>query len=135
MCDAVIRADLGTLEAETRIQIPAMLDEAPEEALEERHEDTCVSQLDEFDHRIDRLIDAFSRSPDMNQAYLERALMRLEKERQQLLETRKRDSQRLILLKKLIFDELSIEDKKRVAAQFIRRIEVGDYTARVVWNV
>ena len=134
-CDAVIRADLNALEAETAIQIQAMLNETPEETLEERHEDRYANRLDELDRRADRLLDAFSESPDMSSAYLQRALARIEKERQQVLECRKRDSRRPILPHKLVFEALSFEEKKLVAAQFIRRIEVGDDTAQVIWNI
>ena len=131
----MIRADLTALESEIAIQIQKMLDNVPEETVEEKRVDTYASQLEEIDRRADRLIDAFSESPNMNQAYLQRALARLEKERQQLLEARKRGSRRPILPQKLVFDRLSFDEKKLVAAQFIRRIEVGNDTAEVVWNV
>lgn len=134
-CNAVIRADLTALETEIAIQIQKMLDDVPEETVEEKRVDTYASQLDEIDRRADRLIDAFSESPNMSPTYLQRALARLDKERQQLLEARKRDSRRPILPQKLVFDHLSFDEKKLVAAQFIRRIEVGDDTAEVVWNV
>ena len=134
-CDATIHANLDTLEQEIAKQIQVLLDEVPEEAIEEQQTDSYAAQLDELDRRADRLIDAFAESPDLSSAYLQRALARLEEERQELLEARKRDSKRLSIPEKLIFDELSFEDKKVVAAQFIRRIEVGDESAEIIWKV
>ena len=134
-CDAMIRADLDTLEAETSRQIQALLDEVPAEAVEEQQADNYVAQLDELDRRADRLIDAFAESPDLSSAYLQRALARLEEERQKLLEARKRDSKRPSLPEKLVFADLRFEEKKLVAAQFIRRIEVGDNSAEVIWKI
>ena len=71
----------------------------------------------------------------MSPAYLQRALARLEEERQELLEARKRDSKRPSLPEKLVFANLSFEEKKVVAAQFIRRIEVGNNSAEIIWKV
>lgn len=134
-CDAVIRADLDTLEAEIAIQIQKMLDKVPEETVEEKRAEPYAERLKEIDRRADRLIDAFSESPDMSPAYLQRALARLDKERRQLLEAGKRDSRRPILPQRLVFDRLGFDGKKLAAAQLIRRIEVGDDTAEVIWNV
>jgi hypothetical protein len=131
----VIRAELDTLEAEIASQIQTMLDEIPEETVEEEKTDTYVAQLAEIDRRADRLIDAFSESADLSPAYLQRALARLEAERQELLVARKRDSSRPSLPQKLVFEQLSFEQKKIVAAQFIRRIEVGDEKAEIIWKV
>ena len=39
------------------------------------------------------------------------------------------------LLEKLVFSELSFEEKKAVAAQFIRRIEVAEDSAEIIWAV
>lgn len=134
-CDAVIRAELDALEAEIVGQIQTMLDEVPEETAEEEKTDTYAAQLAEIDRRADRLVDAFSESTDLSPAYLQRALARLEAERQELIEARKRDSSRSSLPQKLVFEKLSFEQKKIVAAQFIRRIEVGDKEVEVVWKV
>ena len=134
-CEATIRADLDTLEAETARQIQTLLDEVPEEVVEEQQADSYAAQLDEIDRRADRLIDAFAESPDLSPAYLQRALARLEEERQELLEAKKRDSKRPRLPEKLVFTELSFAEKKIVAVQFIRRVEVGDDSAEVIWKV
>ena len=39
------------------------------------------------------------------------------------------------LPEKLVFGELSFEEKKAVAAQFIRRIEVAEDSAEIIWAV
>ena len=75
-CNAVIRAELDTLETEIASQIQTMLDEVPEETVEEEKTDTYAAQLAEIDRRADRLIDAFSESADLSPAYLQRALVR-----------------------------------------------------------
>lgn len=133
-CVAAIAADLSALEAEIAAQIQRLLDEAPEEAVEATI-DNYASQLDEIDRRVDRLIDAFSESVNLNTAYLQRALSRLEWERQEILEARKRHAAHPALPGKIIFNVLSFEDKKIVAAQFIRRIDVGNDSAEVFWKV
>lgn len=134
-CSASIRADLDTLEAEIEAQIQRMLDELPEESVSEEREGSFDEAFKELDRRIDRLVDAFSESPDMSPVYLQRALSRLEEERHVLIDARRRDAGRSVLPRKLIFSELDFEGKKALAAQFIRRIEVGDGCAEIIWNV
>ncbi len=90
---------------------------------------------DNYYRRADRLVDAFASSRDLDTAYLHRALSRLEQERQELLDARRREQTRLKLLDKLDFAALSFEDKKLVAAQFIRQIDLYGDHADIVWNV
>ena len=71
----------------------------------------------------------------MSPAYLQRTFARLEDKRQQIISAKKRNSGRPILPKKLFFEKLGFEEKKTVAAQFIRRIELVNDTTEVFWNV
>lgn len=133
-CDASIHVDLTELEEAVALELDKLLSECPvETAAPEK--DVYAAKLDELDRRADRLMDAFAESEDMTNAYLQRALARLEKERKQLLEERKREATRPSLPDRLIFRELSFEEKKAVAAQFIERIEVSENSAEVKWAV
>ena len=134
-CDAVIRADLSELEHAAGTQIQAFLEQCPDETVEDTKDSAYQSRLDELSRRIDRLLDAFSESEDMSSEYLHRALARLESQRQTILEQRKRDKSRPSLPQKLDFPKLSFDEKKAVAAQFIRRIDIGDDSAEICWNV
>ena len=134
-CDAVIRADLSELEHAAGAQIQAFLEQCPDEAAVDTKDSTYQNRLDEISRRADRLLDAFSESEEMSPEYLHRALARLESQRQAILEERKRDKSRPSLPRKLVFSELPFEEKKAVAAQFIRRIDVGDDSAEICWNV
>ena len=98
-------------------------------------DDLYKEELDELDRRADRLMDAFAESPDLTTAYLQRALAKLEQERQALLEARKRHMSRPTLPDKLVFSKLSFDEKKVVATQFIRRIDVASDHAEICWNV
>ncbi len=132
-CDASIHVDLSELEAVAQQEIEKLLAECPEEAAEPEQDD-YAAHLAEIDRRADRLLDAFAES-DMSDTYLRRALGRLEKERQVLLESRKRMESRPTLPDKLVFSELSFEEKKAVAAQFIERIEVGEQSVEIKWKI
>lgn len=135
-CDAAIQVKLEELEYEVGRSIAAMLAECPDDEAGIPSGDNSVqAQLDELDRRADRLVDAFASSSDLNAAYLHRALFRLELERQELLDARKREQNRPHLPDKLDFAALSFEDKKMVAAQFIRRIDLHRDHADIIWNV
>ena len=134
-CDATIRAKLSELEDSIEAEITTLLKELPAE-LPQAQEDTAYArQLEELDRRVDRLMDAFAESPDLPASYLKRSLARIEQERQTILEEQQRQQKRPVLPETLDFNKLSFDEKKAVAAQFIRRIEVSEHSASVIWNV
>ena len=135
-CDAAIGIRIADLEAGVEEEIEKLLAECPDEAAEPAEDDACAKRLEELERRTDRLLDAFAESGDMSTACLQRALGRLEQERQSLLEARKREMGcREVRRQKLVFSELSFGEKKAVAAQFVERIEAEGDSAEVRWRV
>ena len=120
--DVIVRAEAAMTEIEDKTHII-------------RRFQRSQAALDAIDKAADRLLDAFSESPDMPAEHLHRALARLESQRQALREQRRRDAHRPLRPERLCFSELTFPEKKAVAALFIRRIDVGDDTAEIVWNV
>ena len=135
-CDADIRADLTELENAVAVEIERLLAECPpSEPVEPIRKDVYAEKLDALDRKADRLMDAFANDESLDGAYLQRALARLEKEREEILASRKREKSRPAIPDKLVFSELSFEEKKIVAAQFIERIEVTEDSAEIKWAV
>ncbi|MBM6926874.1 hypothetical protein, partial [Pseudoflavonifractor phocaeensis] len=66
---------------------------------------------------------------------LRRSLARLEQERQRLLEAQRREKKRVVVPVTLDFPALSFEEKKVVAAQLIRRIDVSEDGVEIIWNI
>lgn len=135
-CDASIHVSLDELEAEVQRQIEALLAECPAEVPEPAQtDDIFTKQLAEIDRRAERLMDAFAESPDLPSAYLKRSLKKLEAERQRILEEQQREHKSPALPPSIVFGKLDFEEKKAVAAQLIRRIEVSEDSAEVIWAV
>lgn len=135
-CDAGISLRPEELEQAAALEIKHMIRQVSGQALPPPAQpDRYAQQLSELDRRADRLVDAFAQSDEMEQSYLHRALGRLERERQSLLEAGKRESGRPVPPDLLAFDQLSFEEKKRVAAQYIERIEVKGGDAEMIWKV
>jgi len=135
-CDADIRTDLTELENAVAMEIERLLAECPpSEPVEPIRKDIYAEKLDALDRKADRLLEAFANDESLNGAYLQRALARLEKEREEILASRKREKSRPAIPDKLVFSELSFEEKKIVAAQFIERIEVTEDSAEIKWAV
>ncbi len=133
-CDAKITASLDELEASVAAEIEKLLQECPEdEAPTER--DAFTAKLEELDRRAERLMDAYAESSDMACSYLNKALAKIEKERRGVLDAQTREKSRARIPDKLVFSQLSFDDKKMVAAQFIDRINVGENGAEVMWNI
>ena len=118
------------------MEIERLLAECPpSEPVEPIWKDIYAEKLDALDRKADRLLEAFANDESLDGAYLQRALARLEKEREEILASRKREKSRPAIPDKLVFSELSFEEKKIVAAQFIERIEVTEDSAEIKWAV
>lgn len=133
-CEAKISASLNELEMAIGAEIERLLAECPAEA-PIPNKDAYEEKLAELDRRAERLMDAFAESDDMSSSYLKRGLAKLEKERELLLERRKREMARPKLPDKLEFAALGFDEKKAVAAQFIKRIEIDGDSVEVKWRV
>lgn len=134
-CDASIHVKLDELERSAQEGIEKLLEECPVEVPDTGREDPVTQKLAELERRADRLLDAFAESDDLPPDYLQRGLARIEKEREAILEMQTRQHAKVVLPEKLIFSQLSFEEKKLVAAQFIKRVHVGEHSAEIVWNV
>lgn len=135
-CDAEIRADLSELEGAVSVEIEKLLAECPpDEPVKPDKEDAYTKKLEALDRKADRLMDAFANDESLNSAYLQRAIARLEKEREEILAARKREKARPVLPEKIVFSELSFEEKKLVAAQFIERIDISENSVEIKWTV
>ena len=133
-CDAKITINVSELEEIVADKISEMLESIPEEHVAIRTENPYEKQLEELDRRADRLMDAFAESCDLSPDYLRRALARIEDERQMLVEAQRREQGKVVVPDNIDFYKLSFDEKKSVAAQFIRRIEVEADSAEIVWN-
>ncbi len=134
-CSAMIQADLSELEAAVASQIQALLDECPDKPVKKRHDDDLSRRLDELDRKAERIIDAFSESSDMTKSYLHRTLSKIEEERSAIQSEIQRRNTHVDLPKKLVFSSLSFDEKKTVAAQYIRRINIVGENVEIIWTV
>ena len=134
-CDASIHINLDELEAAIAQEIRNLLAACPCDPNVTADKDEYADKLAELDRKADRLMDAFAGDESMDIEYLHRALARLDRQRQEILAAQKREKKRPKLLDRLVFDELSFEEKKIVAAQFIERIEVAENAVEVKWII
>lgn len=134
-CDAAIGGKLEELETAVAREIEALLAECRESQPPPTLDEAFKTRLEELDRKADRLIAAFAESSDLPAAYLRRALGRLEAQRQALLEEKHRAESRLELPGRLVFGDLNFQEKKQVAARFIRRIDLSQDGAEIHWNV
>lgn len=136
LCTASIRIDLRALEAAVEAELERLLAECPDVEGPSADAQENTAALAEIDRKIDRLIAALAGSSDLTMPYINRAVRELEARRQELLERQARQqaapsSPR----KRLRFGSLDFEQKKLVAARFIREIRLSGETAEVLWQV
>ena len=136
LCSQSIRADLRGLERSVAAELERLLAQCPDEAVRPEEGRELARELAAIDQKIERLMSALAGSSDMSMAYVNRAISRLEERRQALLE--EQDGRRTGPRPRpehLKFEPLEFDQKKLVAAQFIREIRLADDTAAVLWNV
>lgn len=135
-CDKSIRVNLRELEHCIAAELEHLLAQCPDVDADTDRDQDLVRALEEIDRKIDRLMDALAESSDMSMAYINRTIERLEGQRNDLLE-RQRDQKGRprTNFRRLRFDPLEFEQKKLVAAQFIKEIRLSGDTAEVVWTV
>ena len=123
------------LEASISAELEQLLSECPNvEAVQQTGQETA-SELTAIDQKIERLILALAESSDLSMPYINRTIERLEHQRQELLDRQVRQHAKAPKISHLRFEPLDFEQKKVVAAQFIREIRLENDSAEVVWNV
>lgn len=135
-CDAAIHVKLDELEQIVQQGIEKLLAECPKPQVETNTEsDKYAAALAELDRRAQRLMDAFAESSDLPASYLHQSLSKIEKEREILLDKQRQEAARAPLPTEIVFAKLIFEEKKAVAAQLIRRINVSADSAEIIWAV
>ena len=136
LCSQSIHVDLRGLEHSVATELERLLAQCPDEAVPSEEGQELAQELASIDQKIDRLMSALAESSDMAMPYVNRTISRLEAQRQALLdEQAKRQTKPRPKLEHLKFEPLEFEQKKLVAAQFIREIRLADDAATVLWNV
>ena len=136
LCDASIRVDLRTLEASVEAELERLLAECPdveEDAAEDRE---LTQELERIGQKIQRLMEALTESTELTMPYINRTVEELEARRREVLD-RKTRLHKATAPKpgRLRPGALPFEEKKLVAARFIREIRLSGDTAEVIWNV
>ena len=123
------------LEAMVQQEIEKFLATCPKETVAEPEHNAIAKELADLDRRAERLMDAFAESDTMPSSYLQKALDKLERQRELLMEKDRREKARVNVPGEIIFSRLAFEEKKAVAAQLIRHINVSENVAEIIWNV
>ena len=136
LCDASIRVDLRALEAAVEAELEHLLAECPD-AEEDSSEDRELAQeLDRIDQKIQRLMAALAESTALTMSYINRTVEKLETQRRELLERNTTlHKAPMPKLDRLQFGSLDFEQKKLVAAQFIREVRLSGDIAWIIWKV
>ena len=136
ICDQSIRVNLKELEASVAAELERLLAQCPDVEAEAVKEQKFSNLLAEIEQKIDHLMDALAQSSDISMNYVNRAIERLEKQRSELLAQRNNQKTSLCSeLWRLNFRPLEFEQKKLVAAQFIKKVRISGEKAEVIWNV
>ena len=136
LCQETIRADLRGLEQAVARELERVLQACPDQQAESTTDGETSRALEEISRKADRLMAALAEGSALTISYINRAVERLEKERDGLIR------QQALLASgprgkvgRLNFGTLDLEGKKLVASLFIHEIRLGGDRAEGVWNV
>ena len=136
VCHSSIQADLRALETSVEAELEQLLKECPDVKEDPADDQKSITALAEIDRKIDRLISALAESNNLTMSYINCTIIKLENQRKVLLEQQaKQHGSPAAKLKHIKFGSLEFEQKKLVAAQFIREIKLSGETAEVIWNI
>ena len=136
VCHASMQIDLRALEASVEAELERLLAECPDVREQPEEDRQKAAALAGIDRKIDRLMSALAESNALTMDYINRTIAKLEGQRQVLLAQQARQyGSTAAKLKHLKFAPLEFEQKKLVAAQFIREIKLSGETAEVNWRV
>ena len=136
VCHASMQIDLRALEASVEAELERLLAECPDVREQPEEDRQKAAALAGIDRKIDRLMSALAESNALTMDYINRTIAKLEGQRQVLLAQQARQyGSPAAKLKHLKFAPLEFEQKKLVAAQFIREIKLCGETAEVNWRV
>lgn len=127
VCHRRIRVDLGELEVAVAGELEQLLALCPPASPPPDRNDGRALEL--VEEKIERLVDALAQSSDVSMPYVDRAIRRLEAERQALLARRPAAPPG----PPLTFAPLEFEAKKNLAARLIREIRLSEDQAEVYW--
>ena len=135
-CDEKIRIDLRELEVSIESEMEQLLAQCPDVEDTMAQDQEISQKLMEIDRKIENLMDALAQGNSIAITYVNRTIAKLEKEREELLQQRaKEKSAPRPNFHRLKFEPLDFEQKKLVAAQFIKEIRLSGDCAEVVWRV
>ena len=135
ICDKSIRVDLRSLESCVAAELEQLLAQCPDVEAENSGNQEVRQRLEEIDRKIERLMDALAESTDVTMTYINRTIQRLENQRTSLEEQIRLKTKPRTDLRRLKFDPLEFDEKKIVAATFIKEIRLSGDSAEVTWNV
>lgn len=136
VCNESIRVDLRELESCIAAELEKLLAQCPDVTVQAAQGQEYTAALGEIEKKINRLIDALAQSDTVSVSYINNAIKRLDEQRSELLEQfAKGKSSARSEIRRLKFEPLEFEQKKLVAAQFVREIRLSGDTADVMWNV
>lgn len=132
VCDAKISIDIRMLENTVEEKLIKVINECPAEDSSSMESEKAQMIL-ELEQKIDRLVCALSESSEISAAYISKQIEKLHKEREKLLsaDNNKRKSK----LERINFANMTFEEKKLIAAQFIDRILLEGETAEIIWKI
>ncbi|MBP1736565.1 MAG: hin 2 [Oscillospiraceae bacterium] len=135
-CGQSIQVDLRALEHGIEQELCRLLEDCPPETAEKPPDGARAEQLAKIERKIQRLIHALSEGSDVTIRYINRQIERLEQEKNQLIDAGAAGRQAVSPGSEQIrFCELTMPQKKLVAARFIERVELAGEQATVKWRV
>lgn len=130
ICNNKIITDVGEIENATEREIEKILESCElSESVDVTAEE--AEALLNIERKINRLLCALAESGEVSASYILKQIEALHEERKEIKNTQRKPIKR----GRIKFGELSFEEKKLVAGEFIEKIMLKEESAEIIWRV
>lgn len=130
-CDCSVEVDVKELEDYVASQIAEMLKSSPPMEIIPDSKELSAEVL-AVEQKIERLVNAIAECDDVSVQYINKQIAALHKQREELLQKPKSEAP---AIQKLDFANLSFEEKKLIAAEFIEKISISGTNVNILWKI
>ncbi|MBR3869838.1 MAG: recombinase family protein [Clostridia bacterium] len=131
ICDCKVKIDVAELETYVADQISDILKSSPPIDIVPDNSDVSSKVL-AVEQKIDRLVNALAESSDVSASYISKQIEALHKQREDLLQKIPSEAP---TMQRINFKDLTFDEKKIIAREFIERISIENKKVNIIWKI
>ncbi len=139
VCTHMIKVRLDDIENEVAKELQKLLDECENGVIEEEQPISNREKIElrSIEEKIQNLVECISKgtASELTIQYINEELEKLTARQKEIASNMRKNEKKQIILKKLIFQKASYEDKKQIVNTYVKRVNISDQGIEIIWNI